>query len=100
MPRTSRPAPPSSPTFMDPALMPWVLVSEVYWVSWKLLERRLYHLGISASQARLLAVLLLLGRADQAERRRDAPVPGDAEHHRHPASHRGTRLGATDAGSG
>jgi DNA-binding MarR family transcriptional regulator len=42
---------------MDPALMPWVLVSEVYWMSWKLLERRLYHLGVSASQARLLAVL-------------------------------------------
>lgn len=57
MPKTSRPTPPSSPTFMDPALMPWVLVSEVYWVSWKLLERRLYHLGVSASQARLLAVL-------------------------------------------
>ena len=42
---------------MDSALMPWVLVSEVYWMSWKLLERRLYHLGVSASQARLLAVL-------------------------------------------
>jgi DNA-binding MarR family transcriptional regulator len=42
---------------MDPALMPWALVSEVYWMSWKLLERRLYHLGVSASQARLLAVL-------------------------------------------
>ncbi len=52
-----RPTPVSSPTFMDPALLPWVLVSEVYWMSWKLLERRLYHLGVSASQARVLAVL-------------------------------------------
>ncbi len=57
MPTTSRSNPPASPTFMDPALMPWVLISEVYWMSWKLLERRLYHLGVSASQARLLAVL-------------------------------------------
>jgi DNA-binding MarR family transcriptional regulator len=48
---------PSTPTFMDPALMPWVLVSELYWMSYKLLERRLYDLGISASQARVLAVL-------------------------------------------
>lgn len=57
MPKTSGPTPPSSPTFMDPAFMPWALVSEVYWMSWKLLERRLYHLGVSASQARLLAAL-------------------------------------------
>jgi DNA-binding MarR family transcriptional regulator len=57
MPKTSSARPPSSPTFMDPALMPWALVSEVYWMAWKLLERRLYHLGVSASQARLLAVL-------------------------------------------
>ncbi len=48
---------PGSPTFMDPSMMPWVLVSEVYWMSWKLLERRLYHLGVSGSQARVLAVL-------------------------------------------
>ena len=48
---------PSSPTFMDPALMPWVLVSEVYWMSYKLLDRRFYHLGVSASQARILALL-------------------------------------------
>jgi DNA-binding MarR family transcriptional regulator len=48
---------PSAPTFMDPALMPWVLVSELYWMSYKLLERRLYHLGVSASQSRVLAVL-------------------------------------------
>jgi DNA-binding MarR family transcriptional regulator len=48
---------PPSPTFMDPELLPWVLVSQVYWMSYKLLERRFYHLGVSASQARVLAVL-------------------------------------------
>ena len=48
---------PAATTFMDPALMPWVLVSELYWMSYKLLERRLYDLGVSASQARVLAVL-------------------------------------------
>ena len=46
-----------APAFMDPALTPWVLVSEVYWMSYKLLERRFYHLDISASQARILLVL-------------------------------------------
>ena len=46
-----------APTFMDPALMPWALVSEVYWMSWKLLERRIYHLGVSGSQARVMMVL-------------------------------------------
>lgn len=39
------------------ALMPWVLITEIYWMSYKLLERRFYHLGVSASQARVLAVL-------------------------------------------
>lgn len=39
------------------AMMPWVLVTEIYWMSYKLLERRFYHLGVSASQARVLAVL-------------------------------------------
>lgn len=38
-------------------MMPWVLVTELYWMSYKLLERRFYHLGVSASQARVLAVL-------------------------------------------
>jgi MarR family multiple antibiotic resistance transcriptional regulator len=38
-------------------MMPWVLVTEVYWMSNKLLERRFYHLGVSASQARVLMVL-------------------------------------------
>jgi DNA-binding MarR family transcriptional regulator len=34
-----------------------VLITEIYWMSYKLLERRFYHLGVSASQARVLAVL-------------------------------------------
>jgi DNA-binding MarR family transcriptional regulator len=38
-------------------MLPWVLVTEIYWMSYKLLERRFYHLGVSASQARVLAVL-------------------------------------------
>jgi MarR family multiple antibiotic resistance transcriptional regulator len=37
--------------------MPWLLITELYWMSYKLLERRFYHLGVSASQARVLAVL-------------------------------------------
>lgn len=45
------------PTFMSSGLMPWVLVSEIYWMSYKLLERRFYQLKVSASQARVLAVL-------------------------------------------
>jgi DNA-binding MarR family transcriptional regulator len=48
---------PAAPTFMDPTLMPWALVSELHWMSYKLLERRLYHLAVSASQSRVLAVL-------------------------------------------
>ena len=51
----------SSPTFMHPSFGPWVLVSELYWMSYKLLERRFYHLGVSASQARVLAVLHYAG---------------------------------------
>jgi DNA-binding MarR family transcriptional regulator len=42
---------------MNQKVMPWVLVTQLYWMSYKLLERRFYHLGISASQARVLAVL-------------------------------------------
>ncbi|MDP9237563.1 MAG: MarR family transcriptional regulator [Chloroflexota bacterium] len=34
-----------------------MLVTEIYWMSYKLLERRFYHMGVSASQARVLAVL-------------------------------------------
>ena len=37
--------------------LPWLLLSQVYWMSYKLLERRFYHLGVSASQARVLLVL-------------------------------------------
>jgi DNA-binding MarR family transcriptional regulator len=43
---------------MQQKMLPWVLVTEIYWMSYKLLERRFYHLGVSASQARVLAVLL------------------------------------------
>jgi len=57
MPAKTTAKAPSAPTFMDPALMPWALVSELYWMSYKLLERRLYYLGVSASQARVLTVL-------------------------------------------
>jgi DNA-binding MarR family transcriptional regulator len=38
-------------------MSPWILVTELYWMSYKLLERRFYHLGISASQARVLGLL-------------------------------------------
>lgn len=38
-------------------MLPWVLITEIYWMSYKLLERRFYHLGVSASQARVLGVL-------------------------------------------
>jgi len=47
----------TNPAAMHQAMMPWVLVTEIYWMSYKLLERRFYHLGVSASQARVLAVL-------------------------------------------
>jgi DNA-binding MarR family transcriptional regulator len=56
MPAKNTPQP-AAPTFMDPSLMPWALISELYWMSYKLLERRLYELGVSASQARVLSVL-------------------------------------------
>lgn len=48
---------PETASSMNQKLMPWVLVTQLYWMSYKLLERRFYHLGISASQARVLAVL-------------------------------------------
>lgn len=57
MPAKANATAPGAPTFMNPALMPWALVSELYWMSDKLLERRLYHLEVTASQARVLAVL-------------------------------------------
>jgi DNA-binding MarR family transcriptional regulator len=46
-----------SPTALHQKMMPWLLITELYWMSYKLLERRFYHLGVSASQARVLAVL-------------------------------------------
>jgi DNA-binding MarR family transcriptional regulator len=42
-------------------MLPWVLITEIYWMSYKLLERRFYHLGVSASQARVLGVLHFAG---------------------------------------
>ena len=51
--KTARP----SDAAIHQKMMPWLLVTELYWMSFKLLERRFYHLGISASQARVLAVL-------------------------------------------
>jgi MarR family multiple antibiotic resistance transcriptional regulator len=48
---------PTSDVALHQKMMPWLLVTELYWMSYKLLERRFYHLGISASQARVLAVL-------------------------------------------
>lgn len=48
---------PAEPTFMHPAYMPWALVSELYWMSYKLLDHRLHHLDVSAAQARVLVVL-------------------------------------------
>jgi DNA-binding MarR family transcriptional regulator len=47
----------SSASALHQRMMPWVLITEIYWMSYKLLERRFYHLGVSASQARVLAVL-------------------------------------------
>ncbi len=38
-------------------LLPWVLVTQLYWLSYKLLERRFYPLGVSVSQARVLSIL-------------------------------------------
>lgn len=38
-------------------ILPWALITEIYWMSYKLLERRFYRVGVSASQARVLAVL-------------------------------------------
>jgi DNA-binding MarR family transcriptional regulator len=37
--------------------LPWVLITELYWLSNKLLERRLFPTGVSVSQARVLGLL-------------------------------------------
>lgn len=47
----------NDPAAMYQRTLPWVLITEIYWMSYKLLERRFYHLGVSASQARVLAIL-------------------------------------------
>ncbi len=57
---------------MDPQLAPWVQLSQVYWMSYKLLERRLLYLDVSSSQAR---VLLLLYRSDQTLKVSDISTP-------------------------
>ncbi len=44
-------------TFMDPALAPWVQLSQVYWMSFRVLDRRLLPCNVTASQARVLMVL-------------------------------------------
>ena len=49
-------------SFMDPRLVPWVQVSQVYWMSQRLFHRRLSPHKISASQARVLAVLYCSSR--------------------------------------
>jgi DNA-binding MarR family transcriptional regulator len=38
-------------------LLPWTLITELYWLSYKLLERRLFPTGVSVSQARVLGLL-------------------------------------------
>ena len=58
MATATKPGKGGSDTPIHQAMMPWVLITEIYWMSYKLLERRFYHLGVSASQARVLAVLL------------------------------------------
>lgn len=55
---TKSPGKGGSDTPIHQQMMPWVLITEIYWMSYKLLERRFYHMGVSASQARVLAVLL------------------------------------------
>ncbi len=40
-----------------PATPVWTLVNELYWMANKLLERRLYSLEISVSQARVLVIV-------------------------------------------
>jgi len=37
--------------------LPWTLITELYWLSYKLLERRLFPTGVSVSQARVLGLL-------------------------------------------
>ena len=56
MPTATKSAKPDSKQIYQ-RVLPWVLITEIYWMSYKLLERRFYHMGVSASQSRVLAVL-------------------------------------------
>ncbi|MEX2245687.1 MAG: MarR family transcriptional regulator [Dehalococcoidia bacterium] len=38
-------------------IAPWMLITQLYWMSYKLLERRFYELGVSDSQGRVLGLL-------------------------------------------
>lgn len=38
-------------------ILPWTLITEVYWLTYKLLERRFFPTGVSVSQARVLGLL-------------------------------------------
>jgi DNA-binding MarR family transcriptional regulator len=37
--------------------LPWTLITELYWLTYKLLERRFYPTGVSVSQSRVLGLL-------------------------------------------
>lgn len=38
-------------------ILPWTLITELYWLTYKLLERRFFPTGVSVSQARVLGLL-------------------------------------------
>ena len=38
-------------------MLPWTLITEIYWLTYKLLERRFFPTGVSVSQARVLGLL-------------------------------------------
>jgi hypothetical protein len=77
-----------------------VLVSEdLYWMSYKLLERRFYHLGVSASQARVLAVLHYSGEPIKPSAVATLLFQETPEHHRHHQPHRVAGLGPPAARS-
>ena len=38
-------------------MLPWTLITELYWLTYKLLERRFFPTGVSVSQARVLGLL-------------------------------------------
>ena len=49
-------------------LLPWTLITELYWLSYKLLERRLFPTGVSVSQARVLGLLYFSPKAMKPSR--------------------------------